>query len=138
MKLKYLVKTLSICTAITSAGVMADTVGGSGMINYTWMNAIINKTPVKSAACPMIETDMYGGGFKVAVQKSFFGSLGISGGRWFPRNAQWASVGISPVKNSFGIYFTDIAKIDELSLVKEKKLPDNYNEINKWKVADSA
>jgi hypothetical protein len=111
---------------------------GGFYINYRWMNAIINKTPVKADACPIIETDIYGSGFKVARQKSFYGSLGLSGSKWFPANSQWASVGIGPVKDSFGIYFTDIDKLDELKEVKEKRLPDNYEELQNWKVADSA
>jgi hypothetical protein len=138
MKLNYLVKTLSICAVLSTSAAYADSIGGTGTVNYTWMNAVINKTPVESGACPSIETDIYGNGFKVARQHGFFASLGINGSRWFPNLAQWASVGISPVKNGFGVYFTDINKLSELDAEKEKRLPNNFDEINKWKVSDSA
>jgi hypothetical protein len=138
MKLNYYVKTLSIFAIVASGAASADVTGNSESINYTWMNAVINKTPVVSAACPSIETDVYGAGFKVARSTSFYGSLSASRARWFPNNAQWASVGVGPVRNNFGVYYTDIDKLSELADVKEKKLPDNYEEINKWKVSDSA
>jgi hypothetical protein len=142
MKLNCLVSAISICTILSPGVVSAKptpiTPSGGAFVNYTWMNAVVNKTPVVSAACPSIETDIYGDGFKVARQKSFYGSLAATAAKWFPSNSQWASVGIGPIKNSFGIYFTEIDKLSELSEVKEKKLPNNYEEIQKWKVSDSA
>lgn len=138
MKLNYYVKVFSVSVALSSGVVSADTTGSNQILNYSWMNAVINKTPVISGACPSIETDIYRDGFKVARQKSFYLNLGASGIKWFPNTAKWASVGVGPVKNSFGVYFTDINKLEELPSVKAKRIPDNLEEINKWKVADSA
>lgn len=138
MKMKSNVLSLTIAAVLASGTAVADSTGGSGFVNYSWMNAVINKTAVKSAACPEIETDIYGGGFKVAQQRSFFGSLGATGSRWFPKTEQWAGVGVGPVKNNFGIYFSEIKKISELADEKEKRLPDNVEEISEWKVSDSA
>lgn len=136
--MKIFVKALSICTVLSSGVVNAEAIGSSWFINYNWMNAVINKTPAQGAACPEIVTDVYGDGFKVALEKSFYASISGSGAKWFPKTQQWAGVGVGPVKNSFGIYFSDINKLSELAEEKEKKLPNNYEEINRWKVTDSA
>lgn len=138
MKMNCIVKALSLCTLLASGIVNAESPGSSFFVNYNWMDAIINKTPVKSGVCPEIETDIYGDGFRVAQQKSFYLSLGGTGSKWFPKTEQWTGVGVGPMKNSFGIYFSDIGKLSELAAEKEKKLPDSYEEINQWKVSDSA
>lgn len=138
MKMNCFVRTMSVCAVLSSSAVMADTVGGSGFVNYQWMDAVINKTAVKSAACPEIETDIFGSGFKVAQQRSFYGSVGIRGARWFPKNEQWAGVGVGPIKNKFGIFFSDIKKLSELEGEKGKKIPDSFEEVDQWKVSDSA
>lgn len=136
--MNYFVRALSICSVLSSGVVSAETAGSSWFVNYSWMNAVINKTPVENVACPEIATDIYGNGFKVALQKSFYASLSASGAKWFPKNEQWAGVGVGPVKNSFGIYFSDIQKLAELRDEQEKQLPTSYEEINRWKVSDSA
>lgn len=138
MKMQTYVKALSLSAFLAAGIAHADTTGSSGFVNYTWMNAVINKTPVEAAACPEINTDIYGSGFKVALQKSFYGSVSASGSRWFPKNEIWSSVGVGPVKNNFGIIFSDINSLNELSAEKDKHLPDSYEEVNNWKVSDSA
>lgn len=132
-------RAVSLVSVLTIGTVNADTASGTGFVSYNWMNAVVNKTPVdESVACPSIDTDIYGAGFRVARQKNFYASLAGTGSRWFPDTAQWASVGVGPIKNSFGIFFTDIDKLEELSEVKEKKLPNSFEELQSWKVSDSA
>lgn len=138
MKMQNYAMVFSLSALLISGNATADTTGSSAYINYSWMNAIVNKTPVELSACPEINTDVYGGGFKVALQKSFYGSASASGSRWFPNNELWSSVGVGPVVNNFGIIFSDIKSLSDLAAEKEKRLPDSFEEINSWKVADSA
>ena len=136
--MKNCLHVLSLSTFLATGSALADTASGTGGFNYTWMDAVINKTPVKAAACPEIDTDIYGSGFQVALQKAFYLSLSAAGARWFPHVGAWASVGIGPIKNNFGIFFSDINKLSELSEEKEKHVPDSYEEINRWKMGDRA
>ena len=140
MRMNYCAMLLSVSLLFSSGVAYSSSVTPRGgfFVNYNWMNAVVNKTPVVPSACPTVETDIYGNGFKVARQKSFYGNIMGTLSKWFPKDKQWASVGVGPTKSSFGIYFTDIDQLKELSQVKEKRLPDNFNEINKWKVSDSA
>lgn len=114
------------------------TPGRSLSINYDWMDALINKTAAVEGACPLLELDNNQNGFKVARKKSFYGSLGVSGSKWFPHDEIWASVGIAPVVNSFGIYFSEIENLDNMTEERQKKLPQTAKEVEKWKVSDSA
>jgi len=123
---------------LASTGINASTINETGFINYTWMNSVINKTPAENTSCPSIDTDIYGAGFDVALQKGFTLSLGASGSKWFPKISEWASVGIAPTKNSFGVFFSNIKKLNELNKEKEKHLPNNFEELTNWKVSDSA
>ncbi len=138
MKSKSYFSLLAILSSFLIGETKAATYGQNAFINYTWMDAIVNNTPVESGACPSIDTDIYGSGFRVALQKSFVLSLGVNGSRWFPKLSQWASVGVAPVKNSFGIFYSDVNKLNQLSKQKEKKIPNSFEEINNWKVSDSA
>lgn len=140
MRINYFIKTLSVFSIFLNvAHANADiTPGSSWAINYDWMDTIINKTPAQLGACPQLEVGLYKSGFKVARQKSFYGSVGSSGSKWFPRDQIWTAVGIGPIKNSFGIYFSDIDNLDKLTQEKQKKLPQTADEIAKWKVSDSA
>lgn len=138
MKIGNYGKAFLLTTALFSNVTLADSISGTGFINYTWLNAVVNQTPVEPSACPEINTDIYGAGFKVALQRSFYGTATLTGSRWFPKSEIWASVGVGPVYNSFGIIFGNIQNISELPAEKEKRLPDNYEEIKSWKVTDSA
>lgn len=138
MKLKHFVSSLTMGAVLFSGMAVADTAGSTGMLNYRWMNAVVNKTPVEASACPEINTDVYGKGFQVALRSSFYGSVAAIGSRWFPNSEIWSSVGVGPIKNDFAILSSNINHISELAAEKEKKLPDNLDEVNRWKVSDSA
>ncbi|MGZ3787899.1 MAG: hypothetical protein ACXVLQ_05215 [Bacteriovorax sp.] len=148
MKTSILVQALPICAVLSAGAASAVTptssisdvndTGDNFSVSYSWMNALINKTPVEPSACPEINTDIYGSGFKVARQKNFFATIKAFGTKHFPPTQIWASVGIGPVKDSFAIYFSDIDNLGELAMEKRKHLPDSYEEVNRWKVSDSA
>lgn len=137
-KMKQISATCSLGALMLSSGAFAADPGGTGVLSYRWMNAVVNKTPVVAAACPEINTDIYGSGFLVTLRKSFFGTASAVGSKWFPSSEIWTSVGVGPVKNDFSLVSSTINKMSELDEVKEKRLPDSYDEVNRWKVADSA
>ncbi len=134
-------KTLPVFFAIAlqSGAIAADyKSGNSAFVNYDWINKIVNKTETAKGVCPVLEVDTYKDGFKVALEKSFYGSIGASASKWFPANTQWASVGVSPVLNTFGIHFTEVENEAQLSTEKKKQLPNTAAELDKWKVNDAA
>lgn len=134
-------KTLPVLLALvlqTGAHAADYKSGNSAFINYDWMNKIINKTETPKGACPVLEVDTYKGGFKLALEKSFYGSIGASASKWFPANTQWASVGVSPVLNTFGILFTEVENEDQISEAKKKNLPKTAEELESWNVSDAA
>ncbi|PIP96687.1 MAG: hypothetical protein COW00_15080 [Bdellovibrio sp. CG12_big_fil_rev_8_21_14_0_65_39_13] len=125
--------------ALLSSAHAADFTPGNGFfLNYDWMNKIVNKTPAKRGACPTLDVDVYGDGFKVALERSHWVSASVSASRWFPSDEIWASVGVGPVKNGFGISFGEIESLDQLDAEKNKKLPKSAEELAKWDVTDGA
>lgn len=112
--------------------------GNSEFLNYDWFNKIVNLTPTSNESCPTLEMDTYSNGFKVALQKSFYVSLGASASKWFPENSQWASVGVSPTVNNFGVLFADVDNEDQINEAKNRELPRTAQVLENWRVSDSA
>ncbi len=137
MKINQVVRALSLGVLLVGTA-SADTAGSTAMLNVRWMNAVVNKTPVAPAACPEINTDIYGSGFQVTLRRSFYGTASATGSRWFPSTSIWSSVGVGPIKNDFSITSGNINKLNELEAEKQKNLPTSYEEVSKWKVGDSA
>lgn len=107
-------------------------------INYDWMNKVVNQTPAQKSSCPNIAVDLYRDGFSIARETLYYAGLNASMSRWFSDLSLWASVGVGPVKDGFGIYFTTARDWSGVTTAKEKKLPMTAREISKWKVTDGA
>ncbi len=157
MKLNYfLVAGLTVATATVSAQGLPNlnpttTNIGNGFavsatigFGFDKMNMLVNKTPVKPEACPTLDVDLYQDGFNVIRQKSYYYSAGAVLSKWVPTakwpatTGIWSSVSVGPIKNHFGLYFTEIGQIEELSEAKKMRLPDTNEELAKWKVKDAA
>ncbi len=138
MRMKQVAISLSLATMLVSGPTVADTAGSTGMINYRWMNQIVNKTPVAPSACPEINTDIYGAGYSVTLKRSFYGNVAAIGSTYFPNSGAWASVGVGPIKNDFSFITSNISNISELEFEKKKSLPLSADEVSRWKVTDSA
>ncbi len=107
-------------------------------VNYDWMNKVVNKTPAQRSSCPTIAVDLYGKGFTIARETLYYLGASASMSRWVNDISLWASVGVGPVKDGFGIYFTEASDWDGVITAKEKRLPMTAKEIAKWKVRDGA
>ncbi|XGC79509.1 hypothetical protein ACES2L_09235 [Bdellovibrio bacteriovorus] len=112
--------------------------GNGWSLNYDWLNQIVNRTPVSAGHCPTLGVDVYGGGYRVSVQTSFYGSVSGSISKWFPKNEIWSSLAIGPMINNFGIITSNVASYNEIEKVQAKKLPLTAAELAKWQVKDSA
>jgi hypothetical protein len=137
-KLKQISATFSLGALFLSSSAFAATAGSTGVLNYRWMNAVINKTPVVAAACPEINTDLYGSGFQVTSKRSFFGNVAAVGSKWFPKDEIWSSVGVGPVKNDFSLISSTVDRLSDVDDLKDKRLPNSFDEVNRWRVSDSA
>ena len=110
----------------------------TGTVNYDWMNKVVNLTPNKAGSCPVIGLDQYGKGFSVARETAYYLSISATMSRWYNDLELWTSVGVGPIKDGFGLFFTQADDWDEVLTAKTKKLPTTAAEIAKWKVSDGA
>lgn len=138
MKLKSLFSTtLILLLSFQSHAVDLNPVGG-WTVNYDWMDKAINQTPAIGGSCQTLQLDVYRDGFKVARETNYYLSVNASMAEWFQDLSLWASVGVGPVKDGFGIFFTTARNASEINDVKSKKLPMTEKELSKWKVSDAA
>ncbi|UOF01835.1 hypothetical protein [Bdellovibrio reynosensis] len=107
-------------------------------LNYDWLNQIVNRTPVAAGHCPTLGVDVYGGGYKVSVQTSFYGSVSGSISKWFPKEEIWSSLAIGPMVNKFGIISSTVNKRAEIAKIEARKLPLTAARLAEWAVKDSA
>lgn len=138
MKMKFCLLLMTSLLLNPLANADSITTGNGGNINMDWMNKVINKTPANPGSCPSLEVDTYRDGFKVARQRSFWGSYGVSASKWFPKDELWASVGVSPLKNSFGILSSNVDTLEQVDQTAAKKLPYEASEVANWRISDSA
>ncbi len=132
---------IALLAAVVSFQVAAQTDFSplnTATVNYDWMNKVVNQTPAQRSSCPNIAVDLYGDGFNIARETLYYASVSASMSRWFSDLSLWASVGVGPVKDGFGIYFTSAKDWDGVITAKEKRLPMTAREIAKWKVTDGA
>lgn len=137
--MKYAFLTMLLALSSVSAFAQTDfSPINTATVNYDWMNKVVNLTPNRKGSCPAIGLDNYGHGFSVARETAYYLSVSASMSRWYNDLSLWTSVGVGPVKDGFGIYFTNASDWDEVITAKSKKVPNTAAEIAKWKVSDGA
>ena len=138
MKLKSLITTSLLTLFSFQAYATEFNAIGGWSVNYDWMDKAINQTPATGGSCQNLQLDVYRNGFKVARETNYYLSVNASMAEWFQDLSLWASVGVGPVKDGFGIFFTQADTTQQINDVKSKKLPMKASEIAKWKVTDAA
>lgn len=112
--------------------------GGGWTLSYDWLDQMINQSPTKEGLCPTLSIDDEKNGYRLALQKSFYGSVMPSISKWFPQDEIWSAIAIGPMANKFGITFSTLDDITKIDAEYERRLPTTAHELAQWRTNDAA
>ena len=107
-------------------------------LSYDWLDQMINQSPTRGGLCPTLSIDNEKNGYRLALQKSFYGSVMPAISKWFPNDEIWSAVAIGPMINKFGITFSTLVDITKIDAEYERRLPTTANELARWRPNDAA